>query len=82
MPQSLNGGELYIDGQAIFGSSILLILLLAISFERILGLDKLLNKYIMEWKEKRTNEKRQQLSKNFNEQSKEDNDTSQEGPDK
>jgi hypothetical protein len=35
-----------LDGSAIFGSVVLLVLLLAITFERILGLDRLINQAI------------------------------------
>jgi hypothetical protein len=34
------------DGTAMFGSSVLLVLLLALTFERILGLDRLINQAI------------------------------------
>lgn len=37
----------YLDGSAIFGSLVLLVILLALTFERILGLDRFINQAIM-----------------------------------
>jgi hypothetical protein len=36
----------YLDGTAIFGSAVLLVVLLALTFERILGLDRFINQAI------------------------------------
>jgi hypothetical protein len=41
---SFEAQGLYMNGPALFGSGLLLLLLLALSFERILGLDRVINK--------------------------------------
>jgi hypothetical protein len=40
---SFSGRGYYLDGTAIFGSVVLLLVLLAVAFERILGLDRFVN---------------------------------------
>ena len=42
-PCSFSSRGYYLDGSAIFGSLVLLVLLLALTFERILGLDRFVN---------------------------------------
>ncbi|KAF5840469.1 hypothetical protein DUNSADRAFT_16560 [Dunaliella salina] len=44
---SFSNRGLYVDSSSIFASSILLILLLSLSFQRILGLDKWLDKWLI-----------------------------------
>jgi len=45
-PCSFSGKGYYVDGTAIFGSLVLLIILLALTLERILGLDRFINQAI------------------------------------
>ena len=66
-------GELQFNGFAIFGSTVLLLILTAILFERILGLDKLLAKYLKDIVAKRQSARRQDLERLYNE-SNDDND--------
>lgn len=44
LPRSFESRGLYMDGPALFGSGLLLLVLLALSLERILGLDRVINK--------------------------------------
>lgn len=53
----------YLDGSAIFGSLVLLVILLALTFERILGLDRFVNQAISKWKESRQYERRNEVIK-------------------
>ena len=54
-------GGTTIDGPAIFASTLLLMILLGISFERILGLDRLVANALREWKAGRTAEQRRKM---------------------
>ena len=55
-------GEVRYDGFAIFGSLFLLTLLLAIMFERVLGLDQIFAKFMKDRLALRKERKREQLS--------------------
>jgi hypothetical protein len=68
-------GGLYFDGQAVFGSVLLLSLMLVLSFGRILGLDRFLDRSLRAWKEQRRERERweildarQRLEKQYNEE--------------
>lgn len=49
---------IYIDAPAIFGSTVLLSVLLYLSLERVLGLDELLPKAKEKWKERQTDKEK------------------------
>jgi hypothetical protein len=60
-PARENLGALYFDGGAIFGSVVLLVILLALSFERILGLDRIVIRFLRDWKEQQADERRRSI---------------------
>lgn len=62
-PDSFSGKGYYVDGTAIFGSLVLLIILLALTLERILGLDRFINQAIQKWKESRQYQRRNDVIK-------------------
>lgn len=59
-------GEPRFDFLAIFSSTVLLVILLAILFERILGLDKLLANFLRRVSAKRAAERRRRLERSYN----------------
>ncbi|KAF8067177.1 hypothetical protein HT031_002224 [Scenedesmus sp. PABB004] len=52
-PASFAERGLYMDGASIGSSALLLVVLLALTFQRILGLDRLINQALADWKERR-----------------------------
>ena len=58
-------GEPRFDFLAIFSSTILLAVLLAITFERILGLDKLLANFLKNYAARRVAERRRRLESSY-----------------
>ncbi|GLC63502.1 hypothetical protein PLESTF_000043100 [Pleodorina starrii] len=55
-PSSFNEQGLYMDGGSIFASSVLLLVLLAFSTNRIFGLDRFVVSAARSWREKKRNE--------------------------
>ena len=51
-------GGLYFDGPAVFGSLVLLSLMIALSFGRVLGLDQYLTKVLKAWREEKRERER------------------------
>ena len=51
-------GGLYFDGPAVFGSLVLLSLMIALAFGRVLGLDQYLTKRLKVWREERRERER------------------------
>eukprot|EP00877_Chromochloris_zofingiensis_P013895 jgi/Chrzof1/875/Cz01g32100.t1 len=60
-PDSFSNRGLYTDASAIFGSLVLLVVLLGIAFERILGLDRLIANALKAWKERQKYETRNKV---------------------
>ena len=58
-------GEPRFDFLAILSSSLLLVVLLGITFERVLGLDKLLANFLRKLAAKRAAERRQRLERSY-----------------
>lgn len=56
-------GEIRYDGYAILGSSILLLLLLAILFERVLGLDRIFARFLKKMVASRRDQRRKETAK-------------------
>lgn len=48
-PSSSFSGGLYFDGPAVFGSLVLFSLMIALSFGRILGVDRFVDKALRQW---------------------------------
>lgn len=77
--------EVRVDGAAIGTSLLLLALLLGIAFERVLGLDRVINKFLLEWKERREYDRRNETidaRSKFERQFSSDEDNGEDNPNK
>eukprot|EP00879_Flechtneria_rotunda_P009842 GHRR01010294.1.p1 GENE.GHRR01010294.1~~GHRR01010294.1.p1 ORF type:complete len:166 (+),score=30.90 GHRR01010294.1:181-678(+) len=60
-PGSLSSRGFYTDGSSIFGSAVLLIVLLFLTLSQILGLDRFMTKALSAWRKKRSYERRVEI---------------------